>query len=187
MRAAGEAHWLPLLRARAIETQAYVVAAAQAGRHNAKRESYGHAVVIDPWGRVVAALDDPLATGIATADIDLEVCGLPHPAPPPTTAEQGTVAVQSHSYTSNDHLSIWTLEHLQGGYWEMLVYCKGGGGRPGYMSMLTHSDAFMVYSSFAVLQTSPHVTGACRMHAASMEAWTGAMGSPPHRWDHDGG
>eukprot|EP00892_Ulva_mutabilis_P004452 jgi/Ulvmu1/2379/UM130_0012.1 len=67
----GEAHWMPLLRARAIENQAYVIAAAQAGRHSAARESYGHAVIIDPWGRVVAELDDPLATGIATADIDL--------------------------------------------------------------------------------------------------------------------
>lgn len=70
---AGEAHWLALLRARAIENQAYVIAAAQAGRHNAKRESYGHAVIIDPWGRVAGELDDPLATGIATADIDLAV------------------------------------------------------------------------------------------------------------------
>ena len=70
---AGEAHWLPLLRARAIETQAYVIAAAQAGRHNDRRESYGHAVIIDPWGRVAASLDDPTATGIVTADIDHSV------------------------------------------------------------------------------------------------------------------
>lgn len=42
-----------LLRARAIETQCYVVAAAQAGRHNEKRESYGHSLIIDPWGVVV--------------------------------------------------------------------------------------------------------------------------------------
>jgi hypothetical protein len=52
-----------LLRARAIECQAYVVAAAQAGKHNEKRESYGHALIVDPWGEVVARLDDPLATG----------------------------------------------------------------------------------------------------------------------------
>ncbi|KAG2491073.1 hypothetical protein HYH03_010518 [Edaphochlamys debaryana] len=66
----GAAHWEVLLRARAIECQAYVVAAAQAGRHNAKRESYGHALIIDPWGSVVARLPEPLATGIATAPID---------------------------------------------------------------------------------------------------------------------
>jgi predicted amidohydrolase len=71
-RHAGEAHWELLLRARAVETQCYVVAAAQAGRHNEKRESYGHAIIIDPWGRVIGRLDDPLATGIATAEIDLQ-------------------------------------------------------------------------------------------------------------------
>eukprot|EP01023_Acetabularia_acetabulum_P044643 TRINITY_DN4492_c0_g3_i1.p1 TRINITY_DN4492_c0_g3~~TRINITY_DN4492_c0_g3_i1.p1 ORF type:complete len:243 (-),score=28.50 TRINITY_DN4492_c0_g3_i1:522-1250(-) len=67
----GEAHWEILLRARAIECQCYVIAAAQAGVHNHKRESYGHSIIIDPWGTVVAKLDDPLATGIAVAEIDL--------------------------------------------------------------------------------------------------------------------
>lgn len=54
----GEAHWEPLLRARAIETQCYVIAPALVGRHNASRESHGHAMVIDPWGRVIAHADD---------------------------------------------------------------------------------------------------------------------------------
>ncbi|XP_074565566.1 deaminated glutathione amidase, chloroplastic/cytosolic isoform X1 [Curcuma longa] len=67
----GEAHWEILLRARAIETQCYVIAAAQAGRHNEKRESYGDSLIIDPWGTVVARLSDRLATGVAVADIDL--------------------------------------------------------------------------------------------------------------------
>ena len=49
----GAAHWHLLLRARAIENQAYVVAAAQGGRHNEARESYGHARVVDPWGTIV--------------------------------------------------------------------------------------------------------------------------------------
>lgn len=59
----GAAHWELLLRARAVECQAYVIAAAQAGRHNEKRESYGHSLIVDPWGTVVGRLDDPLATG----------------------------------------------------------------------------------------------------------------------------
>ncbi|XP_008792618.2 deaminated glutathione amidase, chloroplastic/cytosolic isoform X1 [Phoenix dactylifera] len=67
----GEAHWEILLRARAIETQCYVIAAAQAGRHNEKRESYGDSLVIDPWGTIIARLPDRLSTGIAVADIDL--------------------------------------------------------------------------------------------------------------------
>ncbi|KAF7853099.1 uncharacterized protein EAF02_012042 [Botrytis sinoallii] len=49
----GLLHWETLLRARAIETQSYVIAAAQVGSHNAKRESYGHSMVVDPLGRVV--------------------------------------------------------------------------------------------------------------------------------------
>jgi predicted amidohydrolase len=59
----GAAHWEVLLRARAIECQAYVIAAAQAGVHNEKRASYGHSIIVDPWGVVVARLDDPHATG----------------------------------------------------------------------------------------------------------------------------
>ncbi|XP_021722318.1 nitrilase-like protein 2 isoform X2 [Chenopodium quinoa] len=66
----GQAHWEILLRARAIESQCYVIAAAQAGRHNDKRESYGDSLIIDPWGTIVGRLPDKLSTGIAVADID---------------------------------------------------------------------------------------------------------------------
>ncbi|KAJ8707691.1 hypothetical protein PYW07_011368 [Mythimna separata] len=54
----GAAHWHVLLRARAIENQCYVIAAAQSGTHNAKRKSYGHAVCIDPWGEVLADCEE---------------------------------------------------------------------------------------------------------------------------------
>lgn len=66
----GEAHWEVLLRARAIETGSWVIAAAQAGTHENGRSTYGHSMIIDPWGRIVTALggDGP---GIAIADIDL--------------------------------------------------------------------------------------------------------------------
>jgi deaminated glutathione amidase len=67
----GKAHWEVLMRARAIETQCYVVAAAQAGKHNDKRESYGHSLIVNPWGTVVAQLEDRHMTGIAVADVDL--------------------------------------------------------------------------------------------------------------------
>ncbi|CAG8004487.1 unnamed protein product [Penicillium olsonii] len=70
----GKAHWEPLLRARAIETQSYVIAAAQAGPHNEKRRSYGHSVIISPWGEVVASLGDEYQEPqIATVDIDLDL------------------------------------------------------------------------------------------------------------------
>ena len=65
----GAAHWHTLLRARAIENQCFVIAAAQVGRHNAKRESYGHALIYDPWGELLGERED--GTGIVTADIDL--------------------------------------------------------------------------------------------------------------------
>jgi predicted amidohydrolase len=64
----GKEHWEVLLRARAIENQCYVAAAAQTGRHNEKRESYGHAMIVDPWGTVVAQCRD--GEGIAVAHID---------------------------------------------------------------------------------------------------------------------
>ena len=68
----GEAHWELLLRARAVETQCFVVAAAQAGKHNEKRESYGHSLIIDPWGDIIGRLEDPHATGIAVAKLDFQ-------------------------------------------------------------------------------------------------------------------
>ena len=78
----GKAHWETLLRARAIETQSYVIAAAQCGAHNeaGTRRSYGHSMIVDPWGKVVAELggeEDEKRRGldvgeIATAEIDLE-------------------------------------------------------------------------------------------------------------------
>ncbi|KAK1831309.1 carbon-nitrogen hydrolase [Podospora conica] len=70
----GKAHWEILLRARAIETQSYVVAAAQVGRHNEKRVSYGHSMVVDPWGTVVAELGgDEGGPEMAVVEVDLGV------------------------------------------------------------------------------------------------------------------
>jgi deaminated glutathione amidase len=54
----GAAHWHLMLRARAVENQAWVVAAAQWGRHNDKRESYGHTLVVDPWGTIAGERPD---------------------------------------------------------------------------------------------------------------------------------
>ncbi|XP_030506658.2 deaminated glutathione amidase, chloroplastic/cytosolic [Cannabis sativa] len=71
--ATGQAHWEILLRARAIETQCYVIAAAQTGKHNDKRQSYGETLIIDPWGTVVGRLTDRLSTGITVADIDFSL------------------------------------------------------------------------------------------------------------------
>lgn len=89
----GAAHWEVLLRARAIETQCYVIAAAQTGSHNKKRTSWGHGMVgveirrllyfclsflfsliwqiIDPWGAVIAQNSEK--TGVAVAEIDLKI------------------------------------------------------------------------------------------------------------------
>jgi predicted amidohydrolase len=68
----GRDHWEPLLRARAIENQCYVLAPAQFGRHDdpGLRESYGHAAIVDPWGQVIASASD--CRGLALGEIDLE-------------------------------------------------------------------------------------------------------------------
>jgi predicted amidohydrolase len=64
----GAAHWEVLLRARAIECQSYVIAPAQHGHHWGTRKSWGHSMIVDPWGRVLAECAD--GDGIAVADID---------------------------------------------------------------------------------------------------------------------
>jgi predicted amidohydrolase len=65
----GKAHWQVLLRARAIEAELFVVAAAQAGRHEDGRETYGHSLVADPWGEVLMEMGSE--PGLAFAEIDL--------------------------------------------------------------------------------------------------------------------
>lgn len=68
-RQTGEAHWQVLQRARAIENGAFMVSAAQGGVHEDGRESYGHSIIVDPWGRVLAeAGNEP---GVILAEIDL--------------------------------------------------------------------------------------------------------------------
>ncbi len=67
----GKDHWHVLLRARAIESQCYVLAAAQFGHHYGRRVSYGHALIADPWGTVLAECGD--GEGVAVATIDTEV------------------------------------------------------------------------------------------------------------------
>ncbi|MFN3546798.1 MAG: carbon-nitrogen hydrolase family protein [Mesorhizobium sp.] len=68
-RQTGEAHWHVLLRARAIENGAFVIAAAQGGRHEDGRETFGHSMVVDPWGRILAEADhDEPAVVIAEID-----------------------------------------------------------------------------------------------------------------------
>lgn len=69
-RQTGAAHWHVLQRARAIENGAFVVSAAQGGRHEDGRETYGHSLVVDPWGRVLAEADHD-EPAVVVADIDL--------------------------------------------------------------------------------------------------------------------
>jgi predicted amidohydrolase len=70
-RQTGEAHWHILLRARAIENGAWVVSAAQGGRHEDGRETFGHSMVVDPWGRIVAEADHDEPC-VVVADIDIK-------------------------------------------------------------------------------------------------------------------
>jgi nitrilase len=67
-RVTGEAHWQVLLRARAIENLAYVIAAGQHGRHPNGRETYGHTMIIDPWGLVLA--EQAAGEAVVVAELD---------------------------------------------------------------------------------------------------------------------
>lgn len=66
----GKAHWQPLLQARAIEQQCYILASNQWGQHDEKRRTFGHSMVISPWGEVLDQL--PTGEGFSCAEIDLE-------------------------------------------------------------------------------------------------------------------
>jgi len=71
-RQTGEAHWHVLNRARAIENGSFVLAAAQGGKHENNRETFGHSLIVDPWGTVLADGGD--AVGFVTARIDPMLC-----------------------------------------------------------------------------------------------------------------
>ena len=66
----GKAHWEPLLRARAIEGGSFVIAPAQGGLHEDGRTTWGHSLIIDPWGQIIAQSDDD-EIGIIYADLDM--------------------------------------------------------------------------------------------------------------------
>jgi predicted amidohydrolase len=67
----GQAHWEVLLRARAIETAAFIIAPAQGGPHEDGRSTWGHSMIVDPWGKVIARLDHD-EPGLIVADLDLD-------------------------------------------------------------------------------------------------------------------
>lgn len=73
-RPTGAAHWEVLMRARAIETGSFVLAPAQGGRHEDGRGTYGHSIVVAPWGEVLGHLDHD-EPGVLFADLDLEAPG----------------------------------------------------------------------------------------------------------------
>jgi deaminated glutathione amidase len=67
----GKAHWHILLRARAVENAAFVIAAAQSGAHADGRQTYGHSLVVDPWGKVLLDMQEGVSLGYADIDLDL--------------------------------------------------------------------------------------------------------------------
>ena len=75
-----EQHWMTLLQARAIENQVWIVAAAQWGKHNEKRESYGHSLIVDPWGTIVgerAEGDGVVVHALSGAEVDKRRAQMP--------------------------------------------------------------------------------------------------------------
>ena len=76
-RQTGEAHWETLLRARAIENGVYIVAAAQGGLHEDGRETFGHSMIVDPWGRILASAGGT-GEAVVLADIDIAAVKAAH-------------------------------------------------------------------------------------------------------------
>lgn len=86
-RITGEAHWHALLRARAIETGSYVIAPAQSGLHEDGRETYGHSLIITPWGEIIAE-SQTTGTDIIRAEIDLNAVSVARARIPSLTKDQ---------------------------------------------------------------------------------------------------
>ena len=89
----GRAHWEVLVRARAIENQAFVLAAGQVGHHPGDHESYGHSLIVDPWGTVLAAAaNEPEQVLVADLDLDAQdAC--PREAPRARTPPPGRLSL----------------------------------------------------------------------------------------------
>ncbi|MFG1347951.1 carbon-nitrogen hydrolase family protein [Xanthobacter autotrophicus DSM 431] len=104
-RPTGEAHWHVLLRARAIENGAYVLAAAQGGKHENGRETFGHSLVVDPWGRVIAeGGTDP---GVILAELDLkEVASARARVPSLSNGRRFEIAEPGQVSHLSGHLSV---------------------------------------------------------------------------------
>lgn len=66
----GDAHWYPLIRARAIENQVWVVAPGQGGQNSERRRTYGHSAIVDPWGRILSEIDE--GPGVVVGELDRE-------------------------------------------------------------------------------------------------------------------
>ena len=112
----GMDHWSTLLRSRAIENQCYVIAAAQTGVHNKKRSSFGHAMIVDPWGAVIAQCSE--GEGFALGVIDpevvktarqklpiwsdrrIDVYGALKPIPPPKSDSNSIDSVEEYTFGS---------------------------------------------------------------------------------------
>ncbi|TYC69908.1 carbon-nitrogen hydrolase family protein [Stappia sp. BW2] len=87
-RQTGEAHWHVLQRARAIENGAFVISAAQGGTHEDGRETFGHSLIVDPWGSVIAELDHD-EPGYVLADIDTDAVAKARQRIPAIANERG--------------------------------------------------------------------------------------------------
>ena len=90
----GKAHWHTLLKARAIETSCFILAPAQTGQHSAKRATFGHSLVVSPWGEVLA--DAGTGEGVTFADLDLKLVAEARAQIPSLTHDRGFTAPHEH-------------------------------------------------------------------------------------------
>jgi predicted amidohydrolase len=95
-RPTGAAHWEILLRARAIETGAYVLAPAQGGQHEDGRATWGHSMVVSPWGEILAAVDHD-EPAVVRASLDLEAVARARASIPSLTHDRAFAAPEMHA------------------------------------------------------------------------------------------
>lgn len=92
----GKAHWHTLLRARAIETGCFILAPAQVGQHSAKRRTYGHALVVSPWGEVLS--DAGTVEGVTFTELDLKLVAEARAKIPALTHDREFARPDEHKY-----------------------------------------------------------------------------------------
>ncbi|KAA0187028.1 Nitrilase and fragile histidine triad fusion protein NitFhit [Fasciolopsis buskii] len=156
-------HWHTLLRARAIENQCFVIAAAQEGAHNEKRSSYGHSLVVDPWGKVLVEQDNP-GPGLLLCDIDID--------PSDSTRAESSLGRVRRAIPVENHRRIDLFPTVDGGH-----FCDIGTDNYQFGPHIIKASHVFYRSaqSFAFVNLSPLVPGRILFTAGPLSAFSSSF------------